>query len=63
MKACKPDGANMRRPGGAAVAVGALCVAEIEAAGFNWGKLVLRRARLDVWLRLLGWGSDGDDGG
>jgi len=50
-------------PGGVAVAVGALCVAKIDADSGNWGQLVFLRARPDVFLRLLGWGPDGDDRG
>jgi hypothetical protein len=49
--------------GGVAVAVGARCGAEIDATSCNWGQLVLLRAGLDVFLRLLGWGTDGDDRG
>jgi hypothetical protein len=37
--------------------------AEIDAASCNWGKLVFLRAQLDIFLRLLSWGSDGNDRG
>jgi len=48
-------------PGGVAVAIGALCVAEIDAAGRNGEQLVFLRARPDVFLQLPGWGFDDAD--